>query len=643
MKGKIFVVAALFLCSHVSAQQDSAYKTLDQVIITANKFPQKQSATGKVITVISKEQIEKSSGRTLGQLLNEQAGITISGAFNSIGTNQSIYTRGASSGRTLILLDGIPVYDPSMITNEFDLNLFSLSNVERIEICRGAQSTLYGSDAIGGVINIITVGSNISKPFNVKAVVSGGSYGTFRSNLQVYGKTDKLTYSVRYAKLNTKGFSAAYDSSHKKDFDHDGYNGDVGSASLLYQVSPYFSAKGFLQYSHYKNDIDASVFSDEKDYFIRNRNLIAGGGIRFDKNNIRLTANYQYSDLKRNYLNDSADRPGFAKYSTDDYYGKNQFIEAYSSINLGSGFSVLQGADYRFSSMNNQYLSLSSFGPFKTTFRDTSHSQASLYSSVFYNAPNKKLNAELGGRINVHSKYGSNSTFTFNPSYSLDSNYRIFGSIASGFKAPTLYQLYSAYGNPLLKPEYSRTYEFGIQQQLTKLSTRIVVFQRKIYSGLDYNYISNKYFNIDRQTVKGIELETTIRPVRSFSISLNYTYLKPTEQSQSRVTYKDTTYDHLLRRPQHNLNVSIDYQFKNSLYVRVAGKYVGKRFDVGGYKLKDVQLDSYFLLSAYAEFKVIKVLKLFADAQNLTNKRFFDIRGYNSIPFLLNSGVILNL
>src|ERR1035437_7992268 len=107
MKKKIFIAAAVIFSSQAQAQQDTARKTLDEVIVTANKYPQKQSTTGKVITVITKEQIEKSSGRTVAQLLNEQAGITINGALNNLGANQTVYLRGASDGRTLILMDGI--------------------------------------------------------------------------------------------------------------------------------------------------------------------------------------------------------------------------------------------------------------------------------------------------------------------------------------------------------------------------------------------------------------------------------------------------------------------------------------------------------------------------------------------------------
>ena len=262
---KFFVVTALFISSQLTAQTDSS-RTLNPVVITANKIPQKQSSTGKVVSVITKEQIEKSSGRTVAQLLNEQAGLTINGALNVQGSNQTVYMRGASSGRTLILLDGIPVNDPTLINNEFDLNLISLNNVERIEVCRGAQSTLYGSDAVAGVVNIITLKNDVTKPFNTKATISGGNYGTFRGNVQVYGKAGKLDYTTRYGKLTSKGFSAAYDSTGSKGFDNDKYNSDVASAALQYAATENLSFRSFAQYSRYNKDLDAGVFADEKDF-----------------------------------------------------------------------------------------------------------------------------------------------------------------------------------------------------------------------------------------------------------------------------------------------------------------------------------------------------------------------------------------
>ncbi len=647
MSKKMLTLIALGAALNAVAQKDTlSGKPLDEVTVTtANKVEQKQSATGKVVTVITKETIEKSAGKSVAQVLNEQAGITINGAYNAAGAVQTVFMRGSNAGRTLILLDGIPMNDPSTITTDFDLNMFSINEVERIEVCRGAQSTLYGSDAIAGVINIITVKKDIAQPFNVKATATAGSLGTFKGNVQLYGKANKLTYTARYSKLKTNGFSSAYDSTGIKDFDKDGYDGNVVNAAVQYQATKNLMIKTFVLYSQYKADIDASTFTDEKDYTINNKQFTTGFGVNYKTDVVNIIGNYQYTDIKRNYTNDSAFVGGFNKFEKNDYYGRTQFGEVYASIKLGSGFTLLQGGDFRYGLMSNDYLSISSFGPYNSNFKDSSMSQTSLYSSLIFNSTNKKLNIELGGRLNTHSKYGSNYTYTFNPSYTIDNHYRIFGSVATGFKTPSLYQLYAGggTGNPNLLPEKSVNYEVGIQQTHNKVSNRLVFFYRDINDGIDYSNVTFKYFNFIKQTVRGLEYEVSVQPTKNLSITANYTYLSSNEQTQSRVSFKDTGYTYLLRRPAHNINVNVGYQFAPSLYISVSGKTVSKRNDVGGYKKTDVELDGYFLLGAYAEYKLKKQLKFFVDAQNITNKKFFDNRGYNAIPTMVNGGVSFSL
>jgi vitamin B12 transporter len=640
MKKKIFIAAAVLISSQLYAQKDST-KSLDEVVITATKFTVKQSQTGKVVTVVGKEEINRSAGKTVAQVLNEQAGITINGAYNAMGSVQTVFMRGASSGRTLILVDGIPVNDPSMINNEFDLNMFSINDVERIEICKGAQSTLYGSDAIAGVINIITVKSDVKKPFNVKATVTGGSKGTVRGNLQFYGKAKNLTYSARYAKLKTDGFSAAYDSTGNKNFDNDGYDGDIVSGAVQYQVIPSLQIKTFLQYSQYKADIDAGIFADEKDYTIKNSNLSSGFGVNFKKGIVSITGNYQYGELKRTYLNDSGYVPGpfSTKFESNKYNGRTQYAELYGSITATKWLTALIGGDYRWANMHQNYYSLSSFGPYNPPPFDSSLHQISFYGSLFFSTLHKKLNVEVGGRTNNHSRYGSNTTYTFNPSYTISKNFRIFGSIASGFKAPSIYQL-SVTAN--LQPEKSVNYEFGVQQTHAMVSSRLVYFHRNIKNGIDYDYVNFQYFNFVKQQVDGLELELAVKPVKNLNITANYTLITGEEQTQSRKTTNDTSYNHFLRRPKHNINLAINYQINKNLSAGISAKSVSSRYDVGGYKKEDVLLDNYFLLSAHAEYKLKNYLKFFADAQNITDKKFFDVRGYNSIPFLINAGVTFN-
>jgi vitamin B12 transporter len=630
MKRIAYTFAALAIAQTAFSQENTGTQQLDEVVVTANKTEQKQNSTGKVITVITKEQLEKSTGRSVAQVLNEQAGIVINGALSNTGSVQTVFTRGASSGRTLILVDGIPVNDPSMINNEYDLNLFSINDVERIEICKGAQSTLYGSNAAAGVINIITQKKDVNKAFNLKASAAGGNKGTFRGNTAVYGRKGKLSYTARYARLHTDGFSAAYDSTGNKNFDNDGYNGNASNAMVQYQASEQLMFKAFTMYNQYKTDLDYGAFTDEKEHTVNNRSLNTGGGFQFKNETVVLTGNYQYTKTRR--FDQSLS-------SSNENHSIAQFAELYGNIKLGSGFSLLQGADYRYGSMNTAYRNTTN-PQWNSDFRDTAASQGSMYASLNY--ASTRFNVELGGRLNVHSSYGSNYTYTFNPSYTISNHYRVFGSIARGFVAPSLYQVFGPSGERNLKPEQSTNYELGVQQQYNAISHRIVYFHRNVTDGIDYDNQNFVYFNFLKQKVNGLEYEIIAHPVKSLTLTANYTLLTSEERTQSRITTKDSTYKYLLRRPKHAVNINIGYQFTQALYASISGKYISSRYDAS-YQQLDPKLDSYFIMNAYAEYKAGTRLKFFADAQNLTNKKFFDVRGYNNIPFLVNAGVTFNL
>jgi vitamin B12 transporter len=640
MSRSLTLLAALLSGSTAFAQSDTVRtRVLDEVVVTANKFEQKQSSTGKVITVITKAQIEKSSGKSVAQLLNEQAGIVINGSLSAAGSVQTLYMRGASAGRTLILMDGIPMNDPSTITTDYDLNLFSINDIERIEVCKGAQSTLYGSDAIAGVVNIITVKKDITKPVNIKATVGFGNKNTTRNNLQLYGKGGRFTYTARFAQLRTDGFSSAYDSTGTKNYDNDGYKGNTANAAVQYQANTKLSFRSFIQHSYYKADIDAGGFSDKRNYFIDNKVLNTGAGFNFRTNTWNIVGNYQYSQTRRHYDDNAS--VGAASFSTNDYNGIGNYYELYASVKLGTSFTLLAGNDYRYANMDGRYFS-SSFGA--SPYKDTSMNQYSAYSSLLFLSANQKLHIELGGRLNKHSRYGENSTYTFNPSYNLNNDLRVFGSIASGFKSPSIYQLYDTYsGNSNLAAEKSVNYEAGIQYAKPAFTTRLVYFSRKINNGIDYNYISFKYFNYLKQTVNGLELELTAKPAERLSITANYTLLNSEEITQNRITTKDTVaYQYLLRRPKHNLNFIVGVEPMKGLNVSLSTKYVSSRYDVGGFKKADVLLGGYFLLNGYADYTLNEHVKFFADAQNITSNKFFDVRGFNGIPFLFNTGVTFN-
>jgi vitamin B12 transporter len=626
------------------ATSDSTGKPLDEVVVTATKYPVKQSQTGKVVIVIPHDQIEKSIGKPLGELLSEQAGITVGGSLNDPGTNQSIFIRGAGSGRALVLIDGIPVSDPTALDNSFDINLIPVTLIERIEISKGAQSTLYGSDAIAGVINIITVKPDVNTPFNLRASASGGNYGTYNGNVQIYGKlADQLTYNIRYNHDHSSGFPTAHDSLKTPSpvpFTNDGFRGDNIAGNLAWNPVSALTIKGFLQYSNYTSGIDAGAFSPAVDYYNYDKNLQAGGGFTYKLAGATITGNYRYSAANPHILEDSVYGQS---YYTDNYHGNTQFVEIYASSSLGYGLTLLNGADYRNSSMHED----GSAGGYPLVFSDTSVSQSSLYSSLLYNGPTG-LSIELGGRLNTDSRYGSNYTYTFNPAWLIDGSWKIYGSIASAFKAPTLYQLYSPYGDPGLLPERSTTDELGIQYSNSVVNTRATYFYRKTHDGIDYNYFTNLYYNYDEEKGSGIEWEGSASFARIWSLTANYTWLKMQETTQSHTTYDDTTYNYALRVPEHTVNLTLGVSPTRHLSVSLSGHYESKRFDIGGYDasfnpLPDVTLAPFFILNGYAEYRVIGWLKLFAQARNILNTKFYTIYGYNSIPAMVTAGATVDL
>ncbi len=619
---------------------DSVGKQLDEVVVTATKYPVKQSQTGKVVIVIPREQLEKSVGKPLGELLSEQAGITVGGALNDPGTNQSIFIRGAGSGRTLLLIDGVPVNDPTALDNSFDINLIPVTMIDRIEISKGAQSTLYGSDAIAGVINIITVKTDIKTPFNAKASFSGGNYGTYNGNAQVYGKlADQLTYNIRFNHDHSTGFPTARDSSHKATpvpFVNDGSHGDNVAGNLAWNAGGSLTIKGFLQYSNYTNDVDGGAFTPAVDYTNTNKSLLAGGGFTYKVGATTINGNYLYSTSNPHLKEDSVyGQP----YYIDNYHGISQFAEIFASTNLGYGFTLLNGADYRYSAMHEN----GSSGGYPLIFRDTNVSQTSMYSSLLYSGL-AGLSVELGGRLNTDSRYGSNYTYTFNPAWLIDKKWKLYGSIASAFKAPTLYQLYSPYGDFNLLPEKSTSYEAGIQYNNSVFNTRATYFHRKTRDGIDYNYFTNLYYNFNQEVGNGIEWEGTVKFARVWSLTANYSWLKMKETLQSRETFADTTYDYALRVPAHTVNLTLGVRPIREVFVSLSGHYESKRYDIGGYDvnfnpLPDVTLDPFVILNGYAEFKVSDWLKVFAEGRNILNKKFYTINGYNSIPAMFTGGV----
>lgn len=638
MKGYLTLAACVL---YVFANAQDSLKTLNDVVITATKFPLKQSATGKVITVITKQDLQESSGKSLPEILNTQAGLVINGANNTLGTNQSVYLRGSSYSNTLILVDGIPMYDPSGDAGQFDLNNFALNTIERIEILKGAQSTLYGSDAVAGVINIITKKS-ANKPVAFNLDLSAGSYNTWKGAATIKGNAAKQTYAFTYSKIKSDGFSSAYDSTGHAGFDKDGFNQDALQLNYGYKASEKFNVRLYGKYNLNKADIDGGAFADDKDYTYKNRNVITGTTFQYQLPKVLTVVNYYYNWFKRDFVDDSASIGGFSNYQRGMYNGKSHFAEAYVKSSLQKHVDLLTGVDYRKNLTEQVYIYLPDYGfPAKPIGNDSAKSsQVSVYASLFLKDLNG-FNTELGGRWNNHNIYGNNFTYSFNPSYLLIKAFKVFANVSSGYRVPSLYQLYSEYGNKDLKPEESSSFEAGTQYLTENLNARIVFFSRRIKNVFtfftDATTFASRYVNADEQRDHGLELEFKTSINNLADIQANYTYVMGKLESKTDGG-KDTSFSNLYKRPAHALNLAIGVAPLKSLYFSTSIRAVSHSFDPQ-FGASPFRLHGYYTLNLYGAYTFIKSLKLFADLQNITDQKYFDQRGFTTKRFNINAGI----
>jgi len=651
---KLFFLFVLTLSWAITShsQTDSSNAMLQEVVVTANRFEQKQSQTGKVMTVITRADLDKARGKNIGEILNQYAGLSINGANNTLGTNLDVYMRGTGLGNTLILIDGVPVYDVASISSAFDINQIIPEMLERIEIVKGGQSTIYGSDAVAGVINFISTKSATSK-LKVNGMLGMGSFGTKKIQTGITTTVHSTQISLQLQHLTSKGLSSALDSTSKGDFDKDGYNQNNLNLNVSGKITSSLSYRAYNQMSSYTADLDANGFTDDKDHRVSSQTILSGINLRYQLSKLVFHGNFNSNSNNRHYLDDSISVGGFSQFSDSKFKGISNFGEVYANIDAGKHFKIIAGADARFQFTDQHYLSISSYGPYETSLsKDSGKTNLySVYASGYYTL-NEKFFLEGGVRVNQHSRYGRNVTYTFNPSYKVH-NWKYFANISTAFKAPTLYQLFDPVsGFAGLKPERSLTYEAGLQLSALENSwqNRLVVFGRKLQDGIDYSYISYQYFNNNRATDKGIEFESSFKKGK-WTINGNYTYnIGMVNTVKYKVDWSnwmnpytpngDTTYNYQFRRPKNSMNISVGYQATTKCYVSVQGRVVGKRLEpqYGG---DPITLKGYQVINVYGSYQVGKKMQLFADIKNVFNTKYIDLSGFTTKPVNVVAGILI--
>lgn len=645
MKKNLLVAASLGLVQlallSAAAHAQDTTRVLHNVVVTATRLPKKLSDVGRVVDVITSDQIARSQGKSLPELLNTVPGITFSGAENAPGLSSSIFLRGASTGNTLILIDGFPANNASAIDGSYDLNAFPLDEVDRIEILKGSGSTLYGSDAVAGVINIITKHSE-GQGLKSNVQLSGGTYNTFKESAGLIGILSNTGIAINLSNTDSKGFPAATDTTGRAGFKNDGFHQRSISINLSQDISKNFIVNGNFQTSYNTGDLPYGAFKDDKNYNYNNTFLFGGLGAKVLLKKGTLVVNATQNSVLNNYKQ----LPSAANDSTHQVTkntGRITNIEAILIYNLNKHLELTGGADYKYSS-TNQYSLYNTMGynppPGILSSDSVNNSITSVYSSLFYKAGIFQM--ELGGRYNHHSKYGNNFTYTINPSIYLADQFKLFATIASAFKSPSLYQLSSQYGNGALKPETTTSYEVGFDWELIKNS---LSFNTSFYK---YNTKDVIYFYTDPVSYKSFYKNGASLKDKGFESELKLTIEKFTASAYAAYVTGMLTdangvaENNLYRRPKNTYGASVAYQVIKSFSAGLTYKYTGDRSDQkfnSDFTTSTIALPHYNLVDAHFQVMLNKQISLFTDLKNLFDEKYTDWIGYNTRGFNFMAGV----
>jgi vitamin B12 transporter len=651
MNNKIVRISALCVLMTTCAlaqQKDSisSRNELNEVVISDSKFALSKEKSGKVITKITSEDLKKKEGQSIAMVLNSIAGMEINGNRSVAGKNLGYYIRGGKNNQVLILIDGIPVTDASGISFEYDLRLLPAEQVESIEIMKGAASTLYGSGAATGVINIRLKKSG-KKAIQGNAYMNIGTNNTalthktsaqdFNQGFSVNGNVKKVNYFAALNSTETSGMSQIAPPNANLTYEEDRFSRINYLAKLGFAAADQLALDFFGNYDKINNDYDGGFdntgSNDTSLNHTQSEQFRFGFMPKYKYTKGQFILNSSFNKIVRSYdeLDSYSNTVGFSQYES-----RSVNLDAYNKYEVADSFFFVAGTQYQFHDMN----STTPYGTIakeKAKFNMIDPYITGVFSTDF------GLNLNAGARLNIHSEYGNELVYNVNPSYDFTSiPLKILASYSTAFVTPSLYQLYSEYGNTALTPEKNRTIEAGFEMQLLDQRIRLntVGFYREQnnFIGFYYNPVTyeGNYINIEgTNKAKGLETEV------SFALSENIKWI-----SNYTFTQVDEALDRLI--PKHKVNSAVDFQINERAFLNVNYQYVDGRkdvfFDGNSYATQKIVLGSYQLVNASIRYELVKNrLSIFGACTNILNADFVENVGYSTLGRNFKLGLNITL
>ena len=652
VKLKFIILFAVFLSSAflfaqtgiVQKTDSSGFYKLTDVVITATRTPSNTLELANSISIIdSAEIVNKNSFNTFDVLKNEY-GLS----FSQQGTKASVsnvYIRGANSSHTLVLIDGVEVNLPSDPSNFYDFFSLPTENISRIEVLRGPQSTLYGSNALGGVINIISAQGTGKPAFNFST--EAGSYNTFKGTLSSLGKLDKFNYSVALSRIKSDGYSAAsekYGNPEKDSYQLDNINSILG-----YEFSDNFKTDFVIRFNKSNSDLDQSLGSpefwddptyifDQEEFFIRGQ-----GKLNLLDNKWNQKFGLTYFTNIREYSFDTSAASIYSSWS--NYNGKKYKADWQNDFQFFQNNLITAGVEFELEETASEYYLTSSLHP---------PDYASIIPKVDVNTfgffvqdqfkVGENFFGTIGARLDNNSQFGNAFTYRIAPAYMFwETGTKFKATFGTGFKAPSLFYLYDPlYGNPDLDPEKSLGWDAGVEQYFwgEGFSIGATYFFNKFDDMFGFDPITFKTININKAETNGVEMFGKASLTDGLDIKVNYTYTNAKDKSENTTDYDKK----LVRRPEHKAGLFLSYSFTQSANANIELIYVGEREepDFINYPSRIVMPD-YFLVNLAAHYDLFPFLRLQGRIENLLDKQYEEIFGYGTAGFSVYGGISLKL
>jgi len=584
------------------------------VIVSATRVPTPALEVASSITVITAADLEARQVRTISDALKNVPGVNLVQTGGPGGVT-SVFIRGTNSNHTKVLIDGIDVSDPSNSTGAFDFGQLLTPDIERIEVLRGPQSGLYGSDAIGGVINITTRSG--AGPMTLAAGLEGGSFDTFNQAARLSGAQDAFHYSVNVTHFHAAATPVTpLDLLPSGEARNDDYDDNLTlSAKLGYDITPDFDLGLVARYT------DIHLHTTGEDY---PPPLFAGvpaaeqTTAATDESFARLTAHARTADgfldqtlgLAYSHLRTDTVVPDTpATLNT----GERRKADWQGNLRLAPTETLVLGAEYERDDIDQPIT-------------------ASVHISSGYAELQSQIGAHWFSALNVryddNSRFGGKTTWRFAPAWVIaETDTKLKASVGTGFKAPTLSELYQNFppfffANPDLKPESSTGWDAGFEQGLARGVVRfgVTYYHNRIHDLINTDVTGTTYANIGEATTEGIESFISWQPTQELVLRVDYTYTEATD---------DVLQQELLRRPKNKGTFLVQWQatraWQLSLDVLAVGPWVDGNRD---FSIQRLDAPGYTTVNFATSYQLTPRLAVFGRINNLFDRHYENPVGF---------------